>query len=448
MQLHFDTNGNEKQKQAATYWNDDITTDVGYGGGKYGGKSFLGCSLIFADALTFPGTHYAIGRVELTDLFKFTYPSIMEVLTAWGVGSQYWKYNGQYNFFELYNGSRVYFVPVKYLPSDPDYQRFGSMQFTRVWGEEIGEWHIKAKANFHITVGRWRNEEYNLLGKGLYTFNPSRNFTYAQYYKLAKEGTLPDYRKFIKALSNDNKVANPAVIKNMIDSLTPSDYRRLVLGEWEVSDDPDNLVTYDAVCDAFTNAHVVAPDSFAERSLSTDLAMKGRDKWIAFSWRGNVATLAINEPYSEGPEMIERIESLMATESIPRSRVVSDADGLGAFLETFIKGINEFHNNGRAFDYEHYANLKSECGWLLAKMINERTIRIVCDSLIAEDIKDELMMLKSESIASDASKRRLISKDRMKELLGRSPDFLDALLMKMIFNLKPLSRGVKNWGVI
>ncbi len=150
MELTFNTHGNVKQLQAARHWLDDTVTDIGYGGGKYGGKSYLGCSLIFSDALVYPGTHYGIGRVELTDLVKFTYPSIMEVFKEWGLTSEYWRFNGQYNYFELYNGSRVYFIPVKYMPSDPEFQRFGGMQFTRVWGEEIGEWHVKAKAMFSL----------------------------------------------------------------------------------------------------------------------------------------------------------------------------------------------------------------------------------------------------------------------------------------------------------
>lgn len=461
MELHFNAHGNEKQLQAARYWLDDTVTDLGYGGGKYGGKSHLGCNLIFGDAFTYPGTYYGIGRVELTDLVRFTYPSVMEVFDLWGVTPRYWKFNGQYNYFELYNASRVYFVPVKYMPSDPNYQRFGSMQFTRVWGEEIGEWHVKAKANFHITAGRWRNEEYGLTGKGLYTFNPARNFTYEQYYKPFRDGTMPNYRKFVQALPTDNKRANPDVLENMRNSLTNADYRRLFLGEWETGADPNCLVDYDAVCDVFHNEHVLPNESPAARALSTDLAMTGRDKWIAFEWRGDVATLVINRPYAKGKQIYEETSALAVAESIPRSRIVSDADGLGSYLESFLPGIYEFHANarpvesavfvpsGEVSDKLLYANLKTQCAYELARMIRERKLRIVVpgeNDAVTEDIKDELMLLIVENVTSDASKRRLISKDRMKELIGRSPDFLDALIMGMVFRIKQPTGGVRRFG--
>lgn len=461
MELTFNAHGNEKQLRAVRHWLDDTATDIGYGGGKYGGKSYLGCSLIFGDALIYPGTYYGIGRVELVDLLKFTYPTVMEVFQDWGITQKYWKYNGQYNFFEMYNGSRVYFIPVKYMPSDPDYARFGSMQFTRVWGEEIGEWHVKAKANFHITVGRWKNKEYNLTGKGLYTFNPARNFTYDQYYKPFRDGTMPEYRRFVQALPTDNKRANPAVLDNMRRTLTNADYRRLFLGEWEAGADPNCLVSYDAVCDIFRNEHVIPDMSLSKRALSTDLATTGRDKWVAFEWQGDVAVLRINRSFAKGKEIYERTASLVRERSIPRSRVASDADGLGNYLESFLNGIFEFHANARPFetsviptpdgvtDRIVYANLKTQCAYELARMINERRLRIVTDGLddaTVEEIKDELMLLIVENVTSDATKRRLISKERMKELIGRSPDFLDALIMGMVFRLNRISSGIRRYG--
>ena len=70
--LEFDTHGNDKQKETAIYWNDAVSKEIVYGGAKGGGKSYLGCSLIFHDALVYAGTHYFIARKHLNDLRKFT----------------------------------------------------------------------------------------------------------------------------------------------------------------------------------------------------------------------------------------------------------------------------------------------------------------------------------------------------------------------------------------
>jgi phage terminase large subunit len=54
MELEFKTRNN-KQLEAAEYWCDDTTEQLLFGGAKAGGKSFLGASLIFGDALIYPG---------------------------------------------------------------------------------------------------------------------------------------------------------------------------------------------------------------------------------------------------------------------------------------------------------------------------------------------------------------------------------------------------------
>src|ERR1044072_2725906 len=153
-----------KQLQCCIDWADPTATDVVYGGAKGGAKSFTGCKLIFHDALTYPGTHYFIARKKLNDIIKYTMPSIQECFDDWGISlTKYAKFNGQYNFFECYNGSKVFLIEAAYLPSDEEYQRFGSMQMTRGWIEEAGEIAEKAKNMLHASIGRWKNDVYGLV---------------------------------------------------------------------------------------------------------------------------------------------------------------------------------------------------------------------------------------------------------------------------------------------
>ena len=73
--LQFDTKGNEKQKEVARLWLDDSVTDILYAGTKGAGKSYLGCSLIAGDALTYPETLLILLRVRLAaDLVRYTMP--------------------------------------------------------------------------------------------------------------------------------------------------------------------------------------------------------------------------------------------------------------------------------------------------------------------------------------------------------------------------------------
>ena len=55
-------------------------------------------------------------------------------------------------------------------------------------------------------------------------------------------------------------------------------------------------------------------------------------------------------------------------------------------------------------------------------------------------------MLKANDIDNDTSRKNIIPKDKMKQMLGRSPDYLDMLIMGMYHLVKPQSnagRGVK-----
>ena len=90
MEIVFDTHGNERQKECVAAWLNPDILDIVYGGSKGSGKSYLGVSLIFGDALIYPGTFYFIARKKLNDLRKYTIPSIYEVFEHWGITKEYY----------------------------------------------------------------------------------------------------------------------------------------------------------------------------------------------------------------------------------------------------------------------------------------------------------------------------------------------------------------------
>nr|DAN26477.1 MAG TPA: terminase large subunit [Caudoviricetes sp.] len=444
--ITFDTKGNDRQKEVARLWIDPVVLEILYGGSKGSGKSFLGCSLLTGDALMYPGTHYFIARKTLADLVRYTIPSLYEVFEIYGIDGRYYRFNGQYNYFEFHNGSRIYLLDAKYMPTDPLYERFGSMQFTRGWIEEGGEFSRDAKANLQASLGRWKNDKYNLSPKLLITCNPSNNFLYTDYYKPWKDGKLPEWRVFVRALPQDNRMLPAGYVENLMRILTPSQIERLVHGNWEYDDDPNWLVDYDAICDIFTNEFV--PDE-GNGYISTDLAGKGRDNWVVGTWKGYCCHIPIVQDFSEGKEIEDRLRRLATELNIPHSRIVSDADGLGFYLESYLKGIKEFHGGARAVDTATYANLKSECAFKLAELINKRQVRVICSPEIEEKLKRQFGVLKSKNTNAAEQKRAVLSKDDMKALLGgESPDLLDMLIMRMIFEIHPKAEGMRSAAII
>lgn len=423
-----------KQDLALTKLTDKVTQEIVFGGAKNGGKSYLGCVFIFGQALSYPETNWFIMRNELNDLRKFTIPSIGEVFKSWDlVLSNYADFNGQDNVYTLYNGSKVFLLAAKYLPLDPMFERFGSMQFTGGWIEEGGEIHAMAYENIKLSIGRWKNDEYELLGKLLITCNPKKNWLYTDFYKPYKDKKLDKKKAFIQALVTDNLFRQSGSVERLDaikDSVTK---QRLRHGVWEYESDPSCLIEYDAIQDLFTNDHVKPT---GKNYIAADLAMKGRDKFIAAPWNGLICDLTkgIDKNFSTGKEIEGDLKQLMIKNLVPHSRTIVDSDGLGSYLESYLKGIKEFHGGGKAKDAE-FANNKSECGYKLAELVNKRLVKIICSEEQKRYICEELETLKAADLDSDEKKKRIIKKEDMKAIIGRSPDYLDMLLMRMYFEI-------------
>lgn len=449
MEVTFKTK-NDKQFQAAEYWVDDTTEQILYGGGKGGGKSYLGVSLIFADALTYPETHYFIARAELTDLRKFTIPTIHEVFGNWGIKlDDYSSYNGQDSVFHLKNGSKVFLLSCKPMPSDPLFERFGSMQMTRGMIEEGGEIVESAKANLWLSIGRWKNDVYNLKKKLLITANPKKGWMKREFVDMHKDGTLPPTRKFVQALAIDNKYLPPDYVETLKNEKDLVRRQRLYLGDWDYDESKDSIVSYDGLVDLFTNT---VPTS-KQKYLIVDVARFGADSTTFNFWTGLRHTRSVKKQKQSLEETKQQVKQYAIDEGIPYSNILIDEDGIGGGVVDGLFGVRGFVANSSPLptateikqreqklvnEYvpkANFKNLKSQCGFKLAEMINERKIASDC-SEYREEITDDLTALLKQKNADMDGKLQLRSKDEVKEEIGRSPDLGDPFVMRMWYVLK------------
>lgn len=443
MVLEFDTKGNEKQKLCAQKWIDNVTEEISYGGAKGGAKSFTGVSLVFGDALIYPKTRYFIARKKLNDLRKHTIPSIHEVFEKWGLSSDMYKFDGKDSIFKLYNQSEVLLIDAKYLPSDPEYHRFGSMQMTRGWIEEGGEFERASYENLKISIGRWKNDDYDLYKKLLITSNPSKNFLYKDFYLPNKNGTLPDWKCMIQALPYDNKMLTKGYLENLERTLKGNAKKRLLGGEWEYDDDPTALCDYERILELFSNDHV---QRTGKKYITADIARFGSDLAIIGVWDDwDLFEVYILE-ISKTTEIQHLINTLRVKHQIPKSQCIADEDGVGGGVVDNC-GIKGFVNNSKALkekvqtfgekvEIPNYQNLQTQCLYRLADRINKGKIYISASlqdkhkDMIVEDLEN----IKSDN--TDLSKLKVIKKEQIKDIIGRSPDFRDMLLMREWFELE------------
>jgi hypothetical protein len=428
----------DKQIQAAEYWIDNTTEELLYGGAKGGAKTHTGCTLIFSDALIYPNTYYFIAREELNDLRKYTTSSIIEMFGHMNLNYEtYCKFNGQDNFFELYNGSKVFYIDCKYAPRDPEYHRFGSLQFTRGWFEEIGQIQTLAIVNLSASVGRWKNTEYNLKRKIFLTCNPNKGFAYNNFYLPDKNGTLPDHRKFIIALPSENKYLTQDYLDSL-DRLPENERQRLKLGNWEYDADPATMIDIDTINNMFSNIYV-SPD---KKMIISDIARYGSDRAIITVWDGLILIEYIIFPISSTVEIQNAINALRIKHSVQLTNILVDEDGVGGGVVDNLR-CKGFLNNGSPVN-NHYQNLKSECGYKLAEFAKQIWIKCELSDKEIEMIKQELGMLKTYASDKDG-KLRILPKEKIKEFIGRSPDWLDIFIMRMFYKVAKISTGIQTW---
>lgn len=440
----------EKQLIAASFWVDGITEQILYGGAKGGGKSYLGASLIFGDALIYPETHYFIARQELTDLRKFTIPTIQEVFHNWELNiDDYSKFDGQYNVFTLHNGSKVFLIACKELPSDLLYERFGSMQNTRGWIEEGGEVAKAAAANLWLSVGRWKNDEYNLKKKMLITANPKRGWMKRDFVDPFKTGLLTKDKQYIQAFATDNKYLSQDYIETLRNEKNKVRRQRLFLGDWDYNETDDGMVFYDFLSDSFTNT--IVKDN--NRYLVVDVARLGRDSTVMSFWEG-LELYKIEKYQKQDIEKTkQKIRDFAAIEKIPYSHILVDEDGVGGGVVDGLFGIKGFVANSTPIPTAlqvrmrqsrietpfvpktNFANLKSQCGFKLAELINEHRISFKTPDYRDEIIEDLTSLLRQKDFDKDG-RLQLVPKDDARADLGRSPDVGDTLIMRMFFELQ------------
>lgn len=442
MELLFDVYDNQKQLEVCQHWQAPSVSDIVYGGSKGSGKSYLGCSLIFGDAFTYPGTHFFIARDSLTNIRKFTIPSIHEVFQHWNVTDRYYDYNGQDNYYTLYNQSRVYLLAAKFEPSDPLFARFGSMQMTRGWIEEAGEFAEAAKNNLAASIGRWKNDVYNLSPKLLQTCNPAKNYLYKQYYRKNKDGNLESWKRFVQALPQDNKKLPAGYLENLHRTLSPNEKQRLLFGNWEYDDDPATLIEYEKILDIWKNEHVLRT---GKRWITCDVARYGRDSSKICVWDGWRIIYYKTYKGLSVTELSAKLREVMTRFNVPASQTVVDDDGVGGGVTDIVK-CKGFVNNSRPLDelqpiagYQqpNYYNLKSQCYYRLANRINKGGVYIepgVMNQIEQEETVEELEQVKQKDM--DVDKRKaVVPKEEIKELIGRSPDNSDVLMMREFFEL-------------
>lgn len=439
-----------KQTQAIDILEDNVTTEVYFGGAAGGGKSRIGCYWQMKQRLRYPGTRGLIGRATLKALKETTLQTFFEIAKEQGLkrGRHFDLTSAQDkefpNCLTFSNGSVIFLKDLFLYPADPDFDELGSLEITDAFIDEASQVVAKAK-NIVRSRMRFKLNQYNLIPKMLMAGNPSKNWPYAEFYKPSKDGSIRADRRFVQALPNDNPNLPPSYIE-ALKGLDPASRERLLFGNWEYDDDPSVLISYEKIIDCFTNDF---QSLSGRRYITCDVARFGKDTTVIGVWDGWRVKLHRYKSLSI-QQTADKIREFSSIHGVGMSSVIADEDGVGGGVVDIL-GCKGFVNNSSALPNpdkaqvdekgnikpENYANLKSQCYFRLANRINNNGLYIENkDVNIKELIIEELEQVKQYQMDKD-NKRQVMPKDKVKESIGRSPDFSDTLMMREYFELAP-----------
>lgn len=433
----------KKQAKAWALLTDDKTSYLLFGGGAGGGKSWLGCLWLTAMCFEYPGSKWFVGRKELKRLMASTYITFLKVFKELKIPNESWRMDGKYNYIEFVSGratgSRIDLLDLAPQPSDPQYERFGSLEYTGGWIEEAGEIEFICFDILKTRVGRYRNREFGLLpAKILLTCNPTQNWLYRIFYKPFKSEKPTTTTSFIQSLYKDNPYTASeygSQLNNITDSILRA---RLRDGLWEYTADNLTLCKYDAILELFVNPPI--PDN--SRYLSADIARFGADKIVYGIWQG-YNLIDVQEKTKQAQTITEQeIRDLMTKNAIPYNKAVVDEDGMGGGVVDHLYGINGFMGGRSAIKdlvrdvKDNYKNLRSQCYFILAEKINKHEIAITAKltETQREQLISDLQQVKRVDLAADAP-LQVIPKEEIRESLGRSPDYSDMMMMRCYIDL-------------
>lgn len=422
-----------RQMQALDYLMDNTTEYIGYGGGAGGGKSWLGNTWLMLMTHAYPETKYFIAREERKRILESTYITWGKVCRKYKVPRSSWKYNDKYSYIQLKNGSRIDLVELKYKPTDTEYERLGSIEYTSGWIEEGGEVHHKAFDVISSRTGRHLNDKYGILGKTFITCNPKKNWLYSQFYNPWRKGELPPDRAFIQSLVKQNIFRESGYLRKLEAISDEATRQRLLYGNWDYQDEPDQLILFEWTEQASDQLIILG-----KKTAGVDVARYGDDLSSIATMAGNEVQKLITEKHLSVDQVVDRVKAEIKDSRIDADRIGVDVVGIGAGVVDYLRRDNikvkSISSGDKAEiipgqkDYT-FANLRSQMWWVMRESLmpgSDFPIRIPRNLKNREQLVEDLTAVKFE-ISSDR-KIKIESKKDVKKRLGRSTDYADAVV--------------------
>lgn len=267
---------------------------------------------------------------------------------------------------------------------------------------------------------------------------------------------------FIAGKLKDNKQllrSDPAYLANLANQSEEQRARDLE-GNWKFKSVGDDLIKLHHM-EAFFHNGRQDPDD--KPFASCDIAVDGGDNLVLVKWLGNVSHIDdIFVCRMDSRKTLAAVKAKLDEWGVPERNFTYDLNGLGQLFKGFFPGALPFVNNGGVDPKMKfiYANLKSQAAYIFARRLIDGELSINPDLLDRKFSGNgysalplrQILLTERKVIRQDASNTdhgfALPKKKQMKTMVGHSPDFIEALIMAMIFKIKKRQRSFKGLGLL
>lgn len=431
----IDVSFTQLQDKAWKYLIDKKTNIVLFGGSANVGKTFLGCSWIVLMCLQYPGIVCGATRARIIDFRKSTQITLLNVMKSYGLveGINY-SFDRQVNIIQFYNQSKIIIFDSYYYVSDPLYDRIGSIELTYCLLDEASQISQKA-LQIIITRLRFKHLEYQLVPKVLIVTNPCNNHIKKDIYDKFIEGTLEDHIKVVLGTVDNNPYADKSYKQNL-ERLDEPTKQRLLYGNWQYNNSDLSIFDIDQLINCFYNTNFINNTNI--KYLTCDVASSGTDRSVITIWNGLecIDIQVFNKKTI--PQLHDIIRNLMSVHNIFINNIVIDRTGIGTGLCDMLPNCNQFIAASKPTN-PIYGIFKDEIWYKFAEYINNGRIYIS-----KKGFNDDLISELNAHIMYDYDKdgkTKILPKDKVKQILGKSPDLADAIVLRMVFEVKKTGFG-------
>lgn len=438
-----------------------------FGGGTGGGKSWLGAQLFVNLALTQPGTSYGVFRKNQTTLKRTTYRTFQKYVRKHKlIEGKHFTVNKESGItWTFNNGSTIDFLELD-ITKDPELNKLGGLELTAAMIDEADEVAEQAFNTLRFRIGR---NNFNGEKAFIYlTCNPNQTWVRRMFYDPAMKGELGAPFYFLESLITDNPYQSEEALSSAADPTAPKQYvERYFKGNWNYVQSDNAIIQLIEFENAFIE---VKPASTVEKFVGFDPTREGDDIPALACWEGNVLTDLVahevpeevkTDAFDYGAYHGQFIIDYCTARGIPAQNVAIDGvgnggsvidycNGKGFFVRTYKSGFTDgleqiidpntpTDSKGEVSGQKKYDNIRSQTYWNMARGFAARTLRILENVPYRDELQKDLL---AHTYTTNEKMLIVESKEKVKKLLHRSPDFSDAAEMGYWCSTLPKKGGV------